>query len=178
MAHTPVSNGRIAIVMLIASELMFFTGLIAAYLVLRGTAGPWPPPDQPRLPLTITWINTFVLMLSAVTMRRSVNGLGAGNEARFRSSLGATALLGTTFLVIQGSEWVRLIRHGLTVSTSMYGATFYALIGAHGTHVLAAVIWLLALFAGSRRRGVDLLALYWYFVCGLWAVLFPLVYLV
>jgi len=164
--------------MLIASEMMFFTGLIAAYLVLRGTAGPWPPPDQPRLPLAVTWVNTLVLVLSAVTMRRAVRAPAGADGPRFRSSLGATALLGTTFLAIQGSEWVRLIRHGLTVSTSMYGATFYALIGAHGTHVLAAVIWLLVLVAGPGRRGVDLLALYWYFVCGLWLVLFPLVYLV
>jgi len=157
---------------------MFFTGLITAYLVLRGTAGPWPPPGEPRLPLAVTWVNTFVLLLSAATMRRAWRSLVSGRDARFRSSLAATALLGATFLLIQGSEWFRLIRHGLTVSTSMYGAMFYTLIGAHGTHVLAAVIWLLALAARSRSpRGVDLLAAYWYFVCGLWLVLFPLVYL-
>lgn len=171
--------------MLLAAETMFFTGLIGAYVVLRGTAGPWPPSDQPRLPLAVTSINSLVLFLSVWTMRRAVTALRARHPRRLKSALIQSALLGSSFLTIQGTEWTRLVLHGLTVSSSLYGATFYTLIGVHGAHVLGAVIWLLVVtlrfrpdrFSLKKAVGVDLLSLYWYYVCGLWVVLFPLVYL-
>ena len=90
----------------------------------------------------------------------------------------ATAMLGATFLTIQGSEWARLVRFGMTLSSSIYGATFYALIGLHGLHVLAAVAWLGFISLSRRKPGADLCAIYWFYVCGLWAFLFPLVYLI
>ncbi len=180
-----VSSGRIAIVMAIVAESMFFTGLIGAYVVLRGSAGSWPPPGQPRLPLAVTWANTFVLFTSCWTMHRAWCAHRDKKSDRLYRSLVETTLLGSAFLAIQGTEWTRLVHHGLTVSTSLYGATFYTLIGTHGLHVLAAVIWLVVVvarfrgdrFSLGRAAGVDLCALYWFFVCGLWAVLFPLVYL-
>ena len=183
---TPVSNARVAIVMLLAAETMLFTGLIGAYIVLRGSSvEPWPPAGQPRLPLAVTWANTIVLMLSAWTMRRASVALFRRQPRTLRIALIATACLGAAFLLIQGTEWTRLILHGLTVSSSLYGATFYTLIGVHGAHVAAAVVWLVAValrfrgdrFTLSRASGVDVLAIYWYFVCAVWAVLFPLVYL-
>ncbi|HKY34089.1 MAG TPA: heme-copper oxidase subunit III [Candidatus Polarisedimenticolia bacterium] len=180
-----VTNARVAIVMLIAAETMFFTGLLGAYVVLRGTAVAWPPPGQPRLPLAVTWANTAVLALSCWTMTRAWRALHRKDARLLVVSLTQTAVLGSAFLAVQGTEWVRLIGHGLTLTASLYGATFYTLIGVHGLHVAAAVAWLVAAAALSRgsrftlRRAasVDVCAIYWYFVCGLWAVLFPLVYL-
>src|SRR5262245_51168769 len=119
-----VSNGRIAIVMVIVAETMLFTTLIGGYLVLRGAGGRWPPPGQPRLPLALTWVNTFVLFSSCVTMLRAWKALKTGDEARLKTSLTGTAMLGCTFLAIQGSEWARLVRFGMTMSSSIYGATF------------------------------------------------------
>jgi len=173
-------------VMLLAAETMLFTGLIGAYVVLRGASpAPWPPPDQPRLPLAVTGINTAVLFLSALTMFLGTRALAGRRSRALRLALIETTLLGTAFLVIQGTEWVRLVLHGLSASESLYGATFYTLIGVHGVHVLAAVVWLAwvtARFRGDRfsfrkAAGVEVLSLYWYYVCGVWAVLFPLVYL-
>lgn len=180
-----LSNARIAIIMLMAAETMLFTGLVSAHTVLKQTAVAWPPPGQPRLPLTITWVNTFVLFLSCWTMTRAWSAQSAGQARRLRLGLWETFALGATFLAIQGSEWVRLLGHGLGVSTSLYGATFYTLIGLHGLHVLAAVIWLLVValrfdggrFSLERAARLDICAMYWFYVCGLWAVLFPLVYL-
>ncbi len=180
-----ISNGRLAIAMLIAAETMLFTGLLGAYVVLRGSADAWPPPDQPRLPLGVTWVNTAVLAGSCWTMARGWKALREKDARGLRVGVAETAVLGAAFLAVQGTEWVRLLGHGLTVSSSVYGATFYTLIGLHGLHVLAAVAWLAAIalrlrgdrFALSRAGGADLCAVYWYFVCGLWAVLFPLVYL-
>ena len=86
---------------------------------------------------------------------------------------------------MQGSEWVRLIHHGLTLSAGMYGATFYTLIGTHAAHVVGAVVWLGLVGWWARRgqvrrrhatRRVDACAIYWVFVCALWLALFALVY--
>jgi heme/copper-type cytochrome/quinol oxidase subunit 3 len=169
----------------LAFEGMFFAGLIGAFLVYRLGSQFWPPVGQPRLPILVTWANTAILLFSSYTMRDALRAMRMGDRDGLTTGLSRTALLGTTFLIVQGSEWLRLIRHGLTLSAGIYGATFYTVIGCHGLHVLGAVIWLLIARFGSRdmrcsaRRqiGIELCGMYWYFVVGLWPVLFALVYL-
>ena len=180
-----ISNGRLAILMLLAAEAMLFAGFIGSFLVFKLSAPFWPPPGLPRLPLAVTEINTAVLMLSAVAMNCAVRRIRHNNRRMLARWLGVTAGLGTTFLLVQGSEWVRLIAHGLKMSSGTYGATFYTLIGCHGLHVACAVIWLLCVLAGAIRNrynsrncsAVEVCAIYWYFVCAVWPVLFVLVYL-
>ena len=100
--------------------------------------------------------------------------------------LSVAAALGVLFLAVQGFEWIRLIRHGLTLSSSTYGTTFYTLIGTHALHVAGALAWLVATMGlaaagrAERNRGslVRGCALYWHFVVALWLVLFVAVYLV
>jgi cytochrome c oxidase subunit 3 len=171
--------------MFLAFEAMFFAGLLGAFLVFRLASTTWPPPGEPYLPIGVTWINTGILVASAYTMRRAHRGIRDGNRAGLVRGLGLTTLLGTTFLAVQGGEWIRLVRFGLTLQSSTYGATFYTLIGCHGVHVLAAVLWLGAVlllatrgrFSPERHVGVQLCKMYWMFVVGLWLVLFPPVYL-
>jgi cytochrome c oxidase subunit III len=180
-----ISSGKIAILVLIASELMLFSGLIGSFIVYRGEAPFWPPPGLPRLPIFVTWINTFVLLSSAVTMFLGVRAVHQNRQRLLRRWLTITLILGTAFLAIQGSEWVRLVSHGLKLSSGTYGAIFYTLIGLHGAHVTAAVIWLacIAIFAmrgrynGKNAEAVEICAIYWYFVCAIWPGLFVLVYL-
>jgi heme/copper-type cytochrome/quinol oxidase subunit 3 len=180
-----ISSGMIAILMSIASEMMLFSGLIGSFLIFRLQAAFWPPPALPRLPIEVTWVNTFVLLSSAVTMTLALRAVHRSRQRLMRRYLLATLVLGVTFLAVQGSEWVRLIAHGLKLSGSMYGSTFYVLIGCHAAHVTAAVIWLacIAMFALGGRynarnaHGIELCAAYWYFVCAVWPLLFGLVYL-
>jgi cytochrome c oxidase subunit III len=88
--------------------------------------------------------------------------------------------------VIQGVEWTRLVHFGLRVSSGIYGATFYTLIGVHGAHVLGAVAWLGGVLwlvrrgrvTWDRHVGLDCCAMYWHYVVALWPVLYLLVYLV
>jgi heme/copper-type cytochrome/quinol oxidase subunit 3 len=170
---------------LIGGELMFFAGLVSAFFVLRTTAAVWPPPFQPRLPVEMTGVNTLVLLASSVFMALGVRATAAGDRAAARRGLGAAAGLGALFIVVQGYEWVRLLGYGLTASSAGYGTTFYTLIGAHGAHVLGALIWLsvtLLLVARGRlgpgRMGpVRACAMYWHFVVALWPVLYVAVYL-
>jgi heme/copper-type cytochrome/quinol oxidase subunit 3 len=181
----PISNGQLAILILIAFETMIFLGLFVSYWVLESNSFGWPPPDMPRLPLAVTWVNTAMLLFSAWTMSRAVAAVRAGSSAGLRAALVATAVLGVGFLAVQGSEWVSLVRQGLTLSSGSYGSIFYTLIGLHGLHVVGAVVWLLAVLGIAQRRGfihkqhggVTLCAMYWYFVCALWVVVFGIVYL-
>lgn len=181
----PVNNARLAIILFIGAEGMFFAGLISAFLVFRTGSTVWPPPFQPRLPTTVTAVNTIFLLCSAFTMRWALRTIRRGNSQSLLDWLAITAGLGTLFLGVQGYEWARLLQYGLTLSSSVYGATFYTLIGCHAAHVLAAVIWLLVVlvmarqhrFTPQRHIGVQICGIYWYFVVALWPVLFGIVYL-
>jgi heme/copper-type cytochrome/quinol oxidase subunit 3 len=175
-----VENGVLAMAVFLGTEAMLFAGLVSAFLILRAGAPAWPPPGQPRLPVAVTGANTAVLLASAWTMHRAVGARGP-TIVRW---LFATTALGATFLVVQGAEWVALLRHGLRASTSLYAATFYTVIGCHGVHVAAAVLTLVGLVAWVRRGGVEqcrtgirVCRLYWLFVVALWPVLYVLVYL-
>jgi cytochrome c oxidase subunit 3 len=180
-----VANAHLGVIVLLGAEAMLFFGLIGAYLVFRYGSPVWPPPGQPSLPLLVTWVNTVVLLASGYTMHRAGVAARAGDRAALLARLGWTAALGLAFLVIQGSEWVRLVHHGLTLSSGTYGATFYVLIGTHGLHVVGAVAWLLSVtwlarrdrFTATRHVAIDLCSLYWNFVVGMWVLLFVLVYL-
>jgi len=181
----PISNARLAMVIFLAFETMLFAAFIAAFLVFRLSATAWPPADLPSLPIAVTWLNTFVLIASGYAMSRAVRGLRRADQRQLERGLMAAGILGSLFLAVQGSEWVRLVQHGLTLSTGMYGATFYTLIGIHGVHVLSAVLWLLILVVGVQRDRfrsrvrvpIELCAMYWYFVVAVWGALFYLVYL-
>ena len=170
--------------MLIGAETMFFAGLIGAYVVFRFGSPVWPS-GHLYLPVGITWVNTGFLLFSCYTMWRAMRCIKVDQQQPFVRWLAITALLGSIFLGVQGFEWVQLVHDGLTISTGMYGATFYTLIGCHGLHVLAAVLWLgIVLFQARRGTfsqqhaiGVEICSMYWYYVGAVWVVLFPLVYL-
>ncbi|MGH7963414.1 MAG: cytochrome c oxidase subunit 3 [Candidatus Binatia bacterium] len=179
-----VSNARLGMLMLIGAETMLFTGLIGAYLVFRFGSVAWPS-AQLYLPVGVTWVNTFVLLFSCYTMHRAIKAVQADNQRGLVRELSITGLLGLTFLSVQGYEWTKLISDGLTISTGIYGATFYTLIGCHAAHVLAAVVWLLIVvwqarhgrFSSHSHVVVEICGMYWYYVGALWVVLFALVYL-
>lgn len=176
----PLSSGVLGMLLLLATEAMFFAGLISAYLVSRANAAAWPPPDQPRLPVATTAGNTAVLLLSAVTLAVVLERFGGADRARWaaRRWLALTVASGAAFLLLQGREWARLIRFGLTAGSSIYGGFFYVIVGMHGLHVLAGLVLLTAVLV-ARPGAVPLVpaSLYWFFVVGLWPVLYVLVYL-
>lgn len=186
-----IDNARLGMLIFLGAETMFFAGLVAAFMILRLGAQVWPPPFQPRLPVGVTGVNTLILLASSLTMTRALRANRRGDRGGLVAGLGETALLGVIFLAVQGYEWARLVHFGLTVSSGAYGTTFYTLIGAHGVHVVAALIWLSVVLVGARwgrtraagagirpqRVAVSLCGMYWYFVVFLWPVLYTLVYL-
>ena len=171
----------------IASELIAFITLLFILFWLRsGLVGDWPPPDQPRLPLGITGINTVFLLVSGYTMHRAYRAVKQNLTAQLTRWLMITCVLGVVFLTVQGFEWIRLIRFGLSMTSSLYGAMFYTIIGLHAVHVLVTVLVLLYLWVRSssgvytadKHTGVVLGYLFWLFVVLIWPVLYVLVYLV
>jgi cytochrome c oxidase subunit III len=145
---------------------MLFAGLISAAAVLRaGYEGVWPPANQPRLPTPITLANLLILLISGAT-------LAAANRRPKLVLL--TALLGAAFLAVQGYEWSRLISFGLANNAGPYAGMFYAIIATHGLHVaggLACLLW-----CCRHTRAIRVCSMYWYFVVGVWPILYLLVY--
>ena len=211
--HPPTSTGldnrKIAIWAFIGSECMLFTSLISTYLVYKGRSrtGPFPheacsPPQcSTNLPaildIPVTSASTFALLMSSLTMvlalaaveNKGMPGWGKGGWWGLGSSklwLLATALLGATFLGFQAYEFTSFVNEGLTITTNLFGSTFFTLTGFHGAHVTVGVLWLLTLLAIDMRRGlgpkdallVDISALYWHFVDVVWIAIFTLVYLI
>jgi len=193
-----IGNAYIAMLLFIGADVMFFAGLIGAFIVFRFGAINWPPLGQPRLPVEVTGVNTAILLASGYTMLRAwlasaplhkkieaERGTRNWNLQKIINALTLTASLGSIFLFVQGYEWTRLLQFGLTLSSSVYGGTFYVLIGCHAMHVLGAVIALLVVLRKVWREtsleksevSVKLAGMYWFLVVALWPVLYTLVYL-
>lgn len=178
------SNAFIAMILFLAADVMLFAGLLGAFITFKFGAEVWPPPDQPRLPLDVTTVNTFILLLSGGFMLRVLKLLKSGNTKKIKNTLWVTLILGIGFLSIQGFEWMRMLSFGVTLQSGVFGGTFYLLIGCHALHFIGAVIWLsLATFRfpGNYIQGqsinLSLAGMYWLLVVLLWPVLFMFVYL-
>ena len=178
-----VSSSIFATVIMIMTEVMFFAALISAYMIIRSGAEEWPPWGQPRLPVFATAINSLTLLASAFCLHRSVK-VFSSQASQSKQLLALAIALGIVFVSVQGYEWVQLISFGLTITSSTYGGVFYLIIGAHGLHVIGGLLALLAclkrLNSTSQLLTIDNLRaaqIFWYFVVGVWPVLYTLVYL-
>lgn len=180
-APRPVANGVLGMLLFVVPETMIFAGLISAFSIVRAKFPLWPPPDQPRLPVEDTAINTTALLMSGVMLYLSRQSLQTDARAT-RMYLGAAMALGAFFIAFQGLEWFALVREGLTLTSSTLGSFFYLTIGLHALHA-AAAIGLLAYAWTRLQRGwlsPNLLGtseVLWYFVVGMWPVLYWRVYL-
>jgi heme/copper-type cytochrome/quinol oxidase subunit 3 len=165
----------------VIAEMMMFAGLMSAFSIVKAGALGWPPPGQPRLPVEATAFNTAVLLASGVVLFFA-NRAYARNRGLAKRLLLISIVLGAFFVALQGFEWASLIRQGLTLTSSNHGSFFYLIIGMHGLHAIAG---LTVLGNAGRKFSKGLLApssfvaaqVFWYFVVGLWPVLYFMVYL-
>ncbi|HEX2025136.1 MAG TPA: heme-copper oxidase subunit III [Actinomycetota bacterium] len=165
-------------VLFLASELMFFGGLFAAYFTLRSIAATWPPPDV-HLDMGMTLAATAVLIASSGTMHLGVARFRRGDTPGLRRWLGITFLLGAIFLLIKAYE---LSATGFGIASHAYGSLFFTMLGAHGVHlgvglVLLAVVGATAVSRRSLPR-CEAVAYYWHFVDGVWLAIFATIYLI
>ncbi len=176
------SNAVLAMVLFVIMEAMLFAAFISAFVIGESAApGGWPPPGQPRLPVTMTLINTLALLASGGLLFHAHRKFKLDIK-RARVPMAAALLLGTWFVVGQGIEWAQLINEGLTLTTSTHGAFFYIIVGLHALHAIAAIIALGYIFVRTLRgtvkpEGFYATQIFWYFVVGVWPALYMVVYL-
>jgi cytochrome c oxidase subunit III len=177
-------KGTIGMACLIAAESAIFTIFVVAYLYYIGKSVSGP---TPREVLHLPIFATVCLLSSSLTIHAAVGAIRKGNLGTFRLWWFITLALGAIFLFETGREWNHLIYHeGLTISTNLFGTTYYSLVGLHAFHVTVGLIGLLtvlllALVGKVRQehaRNVDVFAMYWHFVDAVWIVVFTVVYII
>jgi len=179
-----VENGVLAMAMVVFVEVMLFAGFISAFIIVESSTIPglWPPPNQPRLPVERTLINTAALLASGVVLWLAHRAYRRGSSVRAARLMGIALLLGAFFVLFQGVEWVALIRQGLTLTSSQLGSFFYLIVGAHAVHAVAALIgmavcWRLMRIGRLTASAFGAIQLFWYFVVLMWPVIYWKVYL-
>jgi len=178
------SRGRVGMFCLIAAEVGIFSIFVVAYLFYIGKSVTGPmPADVLELPIFIS----ICLLSSSLTIHFAVKALSRGRIAAFQAWWFVTIALGLIFLVGTAREWHRLIyEHGLTISTNLFGTTYYSLVGLHASHVtiglLALSIVMTLAISGKIKQEhaerAEVLSLYWHFVDAVWIVVFTVVYVV
>src|SRR6516225_6848185 len=181
-AWTLPYRGKVGMACLIFAESAIFTIFVVAYLFYVGKSLTGPTPRQV---LETPIFYTICLLSSSLTIHYAGRFLEKGERAPFLGLWSLTIVLGGLFLFGTGQEWHRLIyEHGLTISTNLFGTTYYSLVGLHAFHVTAGLIMLaiVLIFGLAGRVGpeqsarVDVLSLYWHFVDAVWVVVFTVVY--
>ena len=188
-AHPTTSTGletwKLGFWTFLGSETLFFGSFIATYLIYAGRSVSGPTPHE-ILNIPLTSISTFVLLMSSLAMVLALSSVQRGSRKGALVWLLATAGLGMLFLGGQAYEFTHFYHEGLTLSTNLFGSSFFILTGFHGAHVSIGVIWLLILwiqtFAGRIGPGdslkVEVAGLYWHFVDIVWIAIFTLIYLI
>jgi len=180
----PPERGRVAMFSLIAAEAAIFTIFVVAYLFYVGKSLTGPTPKDV---LSVPVLYTICLLSSSLTIHLAATSLRRGSILSFGLLWVATITLGAAFLYGTAIEWYRLIyNEGFTISTNLFGTTYYSLLGLHGFHVVVGllslsivmVFTLLGSVRSEHAERIDVLSLYWHFVDVVWIVVFTVVYLI
>ncbi len=177
-------HGTVAMLALIVAEIAIFGIFVVAYIYYIGKSltGPYP-----RQVLELPIFNTVCLLSSSFTIWIAERALKRDARGAFSLWWALTVALGAIFLVGTGLEWKKLIyQDGLTISTNLFGTTFYSLVGLHASHVIVGLTMLSIVLIFSltgklkheHSRQLEVLSLYWHFVDGVWVVVFTVVYLI
>jgi cytochrome c oxidase subunit 3 len=178
----------------ICSEVMFFSGLFAAYFAVRAQSLHWPPGPAEHVPAELAehfnlhaepWYAaglTVILVLSSVTCQLGVWAIRRNDRTGFIRAIGVTLVLGIVFLLGQLYDYSTI---GFGLSDTQFGTTFYTLTGFHGAHVFGGVLMLgvilyrgmLGQFSDKHHDAVEAVSLYWHFVDVVWILLFSVLYL-
>jgi cytochrome c oxidase subunit 3/cytochrome o ubiquinol oxidase subunit 3 len=178
------SPRKVGIICLITTETALFTIFVVAYVFYMGKSlnGPYPSDV-----LHVPWLASLALFGSSVTIFLAEKALHHSHRPSFLIWWGVTILMGVYFVGFSGWEWYHLIyKEGLTISTNVFGSTFYSLVGLHLSHVivgllLLSIVWFLTLFGKvpkDHSEHVEMISWYWHFVDAIWVVVLTLVYFI
>lgn len=187
-----LDNRKFGMWAFLASEVLFFSVLIANFLALskQDPPGSFHGVDFGRemLNIPLTAFNTFVLLTSSFTVVLALKAIQEDKQLQFRLALLVTGAFGTFFLAVQAFEYYQLIVVEALDFSTLFGASFFTLTGFHGLHVLGGLIWLgiilfkafgvMGGYSSKDNMGIEVFGLYWHFVDIVWLLLFSLVYLI
>jgi cytochrome o ubiquinol oxidase subunit 3 len=184
---TGIPNKKLLLWLFLASDCMFFGSLIATHLIYRLNPFEGNPSPTQIFDIELTSGSTFILLMSSLMMALAVEAIQKGNLKMMRAYLFTTVFFGLLFLGGQVYEFNHFVHvKGLTLSSSVFGSTFFVLTGTHGCHVAIGVIWLLSItlfsYTGKLTQAdsidVEAAGLYWHFVDIVWIIIFTAVYLI
>jgi cytochrome c oxidase subunit III len=177
------SRGKVGMISLIIGECGIFSIFVAAYIFYIGRSLSGPTPRILEIPI----FATVCLLSSSGTILLAERAIEHGRMRAFAMWWALTIALGLIFIGYTAAEWHYLIFHeGLTISTNLFGTTFYSLVGLHASHVIVGLIGLTIILIftltghvnQSHAERIQVWALYWHFVDAVWVVVFTTVYLV
>ncbi|MGI8492186.1 MAG: aa3-type cytochrome oxidase subunit III [Acidimicrobiales bacterium] len=174
---------NVGVIVWLSSELMFFSGLFAAYFTLRAATHPWPPAGS-NLDVTSVGVATLFLLLSSGTMQMAVHRTIRGDLNGFLAWLVLTFVLGGLFVGMQASDWAG---RNFAVDSNAYGSAFYVLTGFHALHVMGGLFGMILMgvrakaskhFGPRTAPSVEFLSYYWHFVDVVWIALFAAIFVI
>jgi cytochrome c oxidase subunit III len=177
-------RGRVGMCCLIAAESAIFIIFVVAYLYYAGRSLGGPTPSDV---LHVPIFDSMCLFSSSFTIVMAERAIARGELKRFGIWWFLTIALGTVFIAGTAGEWKRLIyQESLTISTNLFGTTFYSLVGLHAFHVIVgltglSIILAFTAFGCVQRKHagrIGVFAMYWHFVDAVWAVVLPVVYII
>ena len=179
-AMSKFSTGKVALFIVLTSESVFFATMLVAYIALRNQAS-WPV-EHTLVRLTIPLTNTAILLFSAISAWRGTIGIKDGKTPVSLGWQMLTLFLGLVFVTIQIYEFGH---NGMHINDEAFGGVFFTLMGFHGLHVLAGVVFLvinlartrLGDFSPTRYDTVVVGTWFWYYVTSVWIVLFAALYI-
>jgi len=184
LSHTYSNNkpntGKVALVVILLSESVFFATLLVAYAALRDQNN-WPMVHTIQR-LTIPIVNTIILLLSLTPASRAITNARSGQQSALLGSMALTLLMGLLFVAGQVYEFSH---QGLQIDDQIFGGVFFTLMGFHALHVIAGMVFLainfirarLGDFSSTRYNVIELSTWFWYYVTAVWIVLFAALYL-
>ncbi len=172
---------NVGVIVWLSSELMFFSGLFAAFFSLRASTKVWPPPGD-TLDVVPVLIATILLVLSSGTMQMAVHRTTKGDKSGFLGWLMLTFALGALFVGMQASDWAN---RPFDISQNAYTSCFYVLTGFHAIHVIGGLFGMTLMgfrakksvrFGHRTAPAVEFLSYYWHFVDVVWIALFGAIF--
>jgi heme/copper-type cytochrome/quinol oxidase subunit 3 len=188
--QTGWSNGKLGVILFLASETMLFGSILANYLYNRAWTRSWPPEGDiaqqvgRAAPFPLAFILTVLLLASGFTCHRALAAIRRGDQYAMLGWLTATLWLGAGFVLGQSVEYTVMLQRGIAPWSGLYGTAYYSLTGLHGLHLIAGLGLLAGVyfrglsghFTWDRHFAVEGVTTYWYFVNLVWIVLFALLY--
>jgi cytochrome c oxidase subunit III len=173
---------NVGVIVWLASELMFFSGLFAAFFTLRAATKVWPPKGDTIDAVTVG-MATIILLISSGTMQMAVHRTTKGDKTGFLGWLAMSFALGALFDGMQLSDY---IGRPFQISENAWTGCFYVLTGIHAIHVAGGLLGMIIMGLRAKRSkkfghhtlpAVEILSYYWHFVDVVWIALYATIFL-